>query len=222
MQNGKVIAYASRQLKVHEKNYPTHYMELAAVVIALKIWRHYLLSMGSTSDFEEEKRELAKFVQRLARFGVKLMDSTERVVVVTTRAESSLVSEVKEKQDQDPILLNMKAIFHDHSVLAFEQWEDGVLKYQVSISIISYRSAQFWKSFQKGLGAKVNPNTAFNLQTDGQAEHTVRILKDKLRSCVIDFKVILDDHIPLIEFSYNNSYHSRIQMAPYEPLYGRR
>ena len=42
MQNGKVMAYASRQLKVHEKNYPTHDLELAAVVFALKIWRHYL------------------------------------------------------------------------------------------------------------------------------------------------------------------------------------
>ncbi|WMV56467.1 hypothetical protein MTR67_049852, partial [Solanum verrucosum] len=42
MQSGKVIAYASRQLKVHEKNYPTHDLELAAVVFALKIWRHYL------------------------------------------------------------------------------------------------------------------------------------------------------------------------------------
>ncbi|WMV18397.1 hypothetical protein MTR67_011782 [Solanum verrucosum] len=42
MQNGKVIAYASRQLKVHEKNYPTHDLELAAVVFALKIWCHYL------------------------------------------------------------------------------------------------------------------------------------------------------------------------------------
>ena len=42
MQNGKVIAYASRQLKEHEKNYPTHDLELAAVVFALKIWRHYL------------------------------------------------------------------------------------------------------------------------------------------------------------------------------------
>ncbi|WMV08852.1 hypothetical protein MTR67_002237 [Solanum verrucosum] len=41
MQNGKVIAYASRKLKVHEKNYPTHELELAAVVFILKIWRNY-------------------------------------------------------------------------------------------------------------------------------------------------------------------------------------
>ena len=42
MQHGKVIAYASRQLRPHEKNYPTHDVELAAVIFALKIWRHYL------------------------------------------------------------------------------------------------------------------------------------------------------------------------------------
>ena len=42
MQDGKVVAYASRQLKPHEKNYPTHDLEFAAVVLALKIWRHYL------------------------------------------------------------------------------------------------------------------------------------------------------------------------------------
>ena len=42
MQNGRIIAYASRQLKDYEKNYPTHDLELAAVVFALKIWRHYL------------------------------------------------------------------------------------------------------------------------------------------------------------------------------------
>ena len=43
MQHGKVIAYASRQLKTHEVNYLTHDLELAAVVFALKIWRHYLI-----------------------------------------------------------------------------------------------------------------------------------------------------------------------------------
>ena len=42
MQNGKVVAYASRQLKSHERNYPTHDLESAAVVFALKIWRYYL------------------------------------------------------------------------------------------------------------------------------------------------------------------------------------
>ena len=42
MQDGRVVAYASRQLKTHEQNYPTHDLELAIVVFALKIWRHYL------------------------------------------------------------------------------------------------------------------------------------------------------------------------------------
>ncbi|KAI3825478.1 hypothetical protein L1987_06968 [Smallanthus sonchifolius] len=48
MQRGKVIAYASRQLKIHEVNYPTHDLELAAVVFALKIWRHYLYGVKCT------------------------------------------------------------------------------------------------------------------------------------------------------------------------------
>ncbi|GJS91026.1 retrovirus-related pol polyprotein from transposon 17.6 [Tanacetum coccineum] len=47
MQRGKVIAYASRQLKIHEKNYTTHDLELGAVVFTLKAWRHYLYSMKS-------------------------------------------------------------------------------------------------------------------------------------------------------------------------------
>ena len=42
MQNGKVVAYGSRQLKTHEVNYPTHDLELAAVIFALKLWRHYV------------------------------------------------------------------------------------------------------------------------------------------------------------------------------------
>ena len=44
MQHEKVIAYGSRQLKRHEQNYPTHYLELAAIVFALKVWKHYLYS----------------------------------------------------------------------------------------------------------------------------------------------------------------------------------
>lgn len=48
MQDGKVVSYVSRQLKVHKSNYPTHDIELAAVVFALKIWRHYLYTEKCT------------------------------------------------------------------------------------------------------------------------------------------------------------------------------
>ena len=57
---------------------------------------------------------------------------------------------------------------------------------------------------------------------DGQTERTIQTLEDMLRACAIDFKGSRDDHLPLIEFSYKNSYHSSIEMAPYEALYGRR
>ncbi|WMV58546.1 hypothetical protein MTR67_051931 [Solanum verrucosum] len=56
----------------------------------------------------------------------------------------------------------------------------------------------------------------------GQAERTIQNLEDMLNACVIDFKDNWDDHLPLIEFAYNNDYHSIIQMAPYEALYGIR
>ena len=56
MQHGKVVAYASRQLKPYEKNYPTHDLELAAVVFALKIWRHYLY--GETCEIYTDHKSL--------------------------------------------------------------------------------------------------------------------------------------------------------------------
>ena len=63
MQAGKVIAYASRQLKVHEKNYPTHDLELAAVVFALKLWRHYLYGVH-VDVFTDHKSLQYVFTQR--------------------------------------------------------------------------------------------------------------------------------------------------------------
>jgi hypothetical protein len=56
MQEGRVVAYSSRQLKIHEKNYPTHDLELAAVVHALKTWRHYLY--GQKCDIYTDHKSL--------------------------------------------------------------------------------------------------------------------------------------------------------------------
>ncbi|CAL2228611.1 unnamed protein product [Prunus armeniaca] len=64
-------------------------------------------------------------------------------------------------------------------------------------------------------------STAFHPQTNGQSERTIQTLEDMLRSCVLQLKDNWDTHLALVEFAYNNSYHSSIEMAPYEALYGR-
>ncbi|GKB38920.1 putative reverse transcriptase domain-containing protein [Tanacetum coccineum] len=63
---------------------------------------------------------------------------------------------------------------------------------------------------------------AYHLYTDGQSERTIQTLEDMLRACVIDFGKVWDKHLPLVELSYNNSYHTSIKAASFKTLYGRR
>ncbi|GKB51130.1 putative reverse transcriptase domain-containing protein [Tanacetum coccineum] len=65
-------------------------------------------------------------------------------------------------------------------------------------------------------------STAYHPQTDGQSERTIQTLEDMLRACAIDFRKGWVNHLPLVEFSYNNSYHASIKAAPFEALYGRK
>lgn len=83
-------------------------------------------------------------------------------------------------------------------------------------------SSHFSKSFQKGLGTKVCLSIYFHPQIDGQVEKSIQTLEDMLQACVIDYSGSWYDHLSLIKFDYNNSYHSRIGMAPFKALYGRR
>ena len=62
----------------------------------------------------------------------------------------------------------------------------------------------------------------FHPQTDGKVEHTIQTLEDMLKVFFIDFKGNWDDHLPLIAFVYNNSYHSGIGVATFEAPYCRR
>ena len=89
-----------------------------------------ILPMGSVTHVEEERKELARDVHRLARLGVRLMGISDGGVTVQNGAESSLVVEVKEKQDNDPILLELKGAVHNQRVEVFSQGGDGVLRYQ--------------------------------------------------------------------------------------------
>ncbi|XP_069148033.1 uncharacterized protein [Solanum lycopersicum] len=246
---GKVISYASRHLKVHEKNYPAHDQELAAVrelnlhqrrwLELLKDYNmnvHYhpdksnvvddalsRMSMGSTSHVEDEK-ELVKDIHRLSRLG--------------GRSKSSLVVEVKEGQHLDPVLMELKDSMLIKMNESFTLRDDDILRYQDRLCvqdvddlrtriIAEAHGAQFTshlrRSFQKNLGTQVKLSIAFHPQTNGQAERTIQTLKNMFRACVIDFRGSWDDHLPLIKFSYNNNnYDSSIDMPPFEELYGRR
>ncbi|GKD18624.1 putative reverse transcriptase domain-containing protein [Tanacetum coccineum] len=98
-----------------------------------------------------------------------------------------------------------------------------VARHRIPASIIYDRdgrfTSNFWKSFQKALGTDISMITAYHPETDGQSERTIQTLEDMLRVCVIDFGKGWVKHLPLAEFSYNNSYHASIKATPYEALY---
>ncbi|GJY15472.1 reverse transcriptase domain-containing protein, partial [Tanacetum coccineum] len=326
MQRGKVIAYASRQLKIHENNYTTHDLELGAVVFALKIWRHYLYGTKSLfSDYDCEIRYhpgkanvVADALSRKERVKPKrvramnmILQSSIKDRILTAQKEAVDESAGLQKGLDEMIELgNGRALYYldriwvplkgDVRTLIIDEayksnysihpgvdkmyndlrdryWWPGmkkdiaeyvlvvgnaqfrslwtestksahcflpmredykmerlarlylneiVARHGVPISIISDRdshfTSRFWQSMQEALGTRLDMSTAYHPQTDGQSECTIQTLEDMLRACVLDFGGSWDVHLPLVEFSYNNSYHSSVRCAPFEALYGRK
>ncbi|KAI3821490.1 hypothetical protein L1987_09058 [Smallanthus sonchifolius] len=393
MQRGKVIAYASRQLKVHEKNYTTHDLELGAVVFALKIWRHYLYgtkcvvftdhkSLQHIFNQKELNMRQRRWVELLNDYDCEIryhpgkanvvadaLSRKDHVMLHCARIQTDIQTRILEAQhisitkgnmyeemscgvellleskpngllyylnriwvpDRDDLrtfLMNeahktrysihpgadkmyqdlrqqywwpgMKkdiALYvakcltcskvkaeHQRPFGLLEQPEIPVWKWEniamdfvtklprtssgydsiwviidrltksahflpiredyrveklariyideivsrhgVPLNIISDLDARFtsrfWQSLQTALGTRLDLSTAYHPQTDGQTERTIQTLEDMRRACVIDFGGNWDSHLSLIEFSYNNSYHTSINMAPFEALYGRK
>nr|GEV75367.1 putative reverse transcriptase domain-containing protein [Tanacetum cinerariifolium] len=104
--------------------------------------------------------------------------------------------------------------------------KEVVKRHGIPVSIICDRDPRFTskilKAFQKAMGTRLDMSTAYHPETDRQRERIIQALKDMLRACVIDFGNGWERHLPLVEFSYNNSYHARIKAAPFEALYGRK
>nr|GEW25853.1 putative reverse transcriptase domain-containing protein [Tanacetum cinerariifolium] len=104
--------------------------------------------------------------------------------------------------------------------------KEVVTRHGVPIFIISDRDGRFtslfWQALHKALGTRLDMSTAYHPEANGQSERTIQTLEDMLRACVIDFRKGWDRHLPLVEFSYNNSYHTSIKAAPFEALYGRK
>ncbi|GJR93234.1 putative reverse transcriptase domain-containing protein [Tanacetum coccineum] len=104
--------------------------------------------------------------------------------------------------------------------------KEVVTRHGIPVSIICDRdpriTSNFWRSLQNALGTNLDMSTVYHPQTNGQSERIIQTLKDMLRACVIDFGKGWVNHLPLVEFSYNNSYHASIKAAPFEALYGRK
>ncbi|GKF02536.1 putative reverse transcriptase domain-containing protein [Tanacetum coccineum] len=75
---------------------------------------------------------------------------------------------------------------------------------------------------ENALGTNLDMSTAYHPQTDGQSERTIQTLENMLRACAIDFGKGWVNHLALVEFSYNNSYHASIKATPFEALYGQK
>nr|GEX20304.1 putative reverse transcriptase domain-containing protein [Tanacetum cinerariifolium] len=222
----EVIAYASRQLNVHKKNYTTHDLELGAVVFALKMWRHYLY--GTKCVVITDHKSLQHILD-------------EKELNMRKRRKCITCAKVKEEYQKSSGLLvqpdipqwKWENITMDFVTklpktatekLTRQYLKEIVLRHGMAVLIISNRdgrfTSHFWWSLHKALGTRLDMSIIYHPQTDGQSERTIQTLEYMLRACVLDFEKGWDKHLPLAEFSYNNSYHTIIKASPFEALRG--
>ncbi|GJW64296.1 putative reverse transcriptase domain-containing protein [Tanacetum coccineum] len=268
----KVIAYASRQLKVHEKNYTTHDLELGAVMFALNMWRYYLYctkcvvftdhkSLQYILDQKELNMRQRHWLELLSDYDCEIryhlgkanmvadaLSQKERNKPLQVRAlvmtiglnlpKQILIAQSKARKEENFINEDLHSMINKlepraDGTLCLNNRKDDTLKkltrhylkgvvskYRVPVSIISDHdekfTSHFLKSLNKALGTRLDMSTTYHPETDGQSERTIQTLEDMLRACVLDFGK------GLVEFSYNNSYHTSIKAAPFEALYGRK
>nr|GEU78370.1 hypothetical protein [Tanacetum cinerariifolium] len=292
MQRGKVIAYASRQLKIHEKNYTTHDLELGAVMFTLKIWRHYLYGTKSAIYMDRKKRvkpKRARAMNMTLQSCIKdrILSVKKEVVNEFVGLQKGLDEMIEQRSDGTlyyldrmwvPLKGDVRTLIMDEAYnskyyihlgankmycdlrdrtssghdtiwvivdrltkfayflpmredyemdrLARLYLNEIVARHDVPISIISNCdsrfTSRFWQSMQEALGTRLDMSTTYHPHTDGQSERIIQTSKYMLRVCVLDFRRSWDVHLSLVEFSYNNIYHSSVRCSSFEALCGRK
>ncbi|GJS18001.1 putative reverse transcriptase domain-containing protein [Tanacetum coccineum] len=313
MQREKVIAYASHQLKVHEKNYTTHDLELGAVKelnMRQRRWLELLSDYDCEIRYHPGKANVVadalsrkeRYKQLRVRTLVLTIGLNLPVQILNAQVEArneenfrtedlcGMVKKLEPRADgtlclnerswipcrvkakcqkpsgllvqpvipvwkwenitmdfvtklpkttsgQDTIWVIVDRLTKSAHFLPMKETDsmekltrqylkEVVSRHGVPISIISDRDSKFtshfWKSLNEALGTQLDMSTTYHPHTDGQSERTIQTLEDMPRACVINFGKCWDRHLPLVEFSYNNSYHTSIKAAPFEALYGRK
>nr|GEZ21803.1 hypothetical protein [Tanacetum cinerariifolium] len=186
MQKEKVIAYASRQLKVYEKNYTTHDLELGAVVFALKMWRHYL----KEENFINE--DLHGMIN-------KLESRADGTLCLNNQSWISCFGELRALIMHESH--KSKYCIHPGSDKMYQDLKKLYLWPNMKAEITTYISKCLTctkKSLNKALGTRLDMSTTYHPETDGQSERTIQTLEDMLRACVLDFGKGWDKHLPLV------------------------
>nr|GEV34549.1 putative reverse transcriptase domain-containing protein [Tanacetum cinerariifolium] len=274
MQRDKVIAYASCQLKIHEKNYTTHDLELGAVVFPLKMWRHYLYgtkcvvftnrkSLQHILDQKELNRRQCIWLELLSDYGCEiryhprkanmLADALSRkernkpvrvrALVMTIGEVGYLIEDLKRRywwpNIKAEIATYVSKCLTSAKVKAECQKPSGLLVQPV---ILVWK----WENITKDFVTKL-PTTSTSQDTiwvivdrltkfahflpmkdnDSMEKLTRQYLKEVVSRHGVPFLIIFDQdswdrHLPLVEFSYNNNYHTSIKATSFEALCGRK
>ncbi|GKC83270.1 putative reverse transcriptase domain-containing protein [Tanacetum coccineum] len=240
MQMEKVIAYASRQLKVHEKNYTTHELELGAVHILdqkelnmrQRRWS-WIMCFGNLRALIMHESHKLKY--SIHPGSDKMYQDLKKLYwwpnikadIATYVSKCLTYVKVKTENGQDTIWVIVDRLTKYAHFLPMR--EDGLMekltrqylkevvsRHGVPILIISDRdgrfASHFWRSLHKALGTRPDMSTAYHPQTDVQSERTIQTLEDMLHAYVLDFEKGWDRHLLLVESSYNNNYHTILRL----------
>ena len=98
--------------------------------------------------------------------------------------------------------------------------------HEIPKTIVSDRDPKFtsnyWKGLFKGFRTNMNFSIAYHPESDGKTERVNRVIEDILRMYVMDKPSRWEDCLHLVEFTYNNGYHTSLKMSPFEEIYGRK
>ncbi|GJY63346.1 putative reverse transcriptase domain-containing protein [Tanacetum coccineum] len=230
MQKEKVIAYASRQLKTEARkgeNYATE--DLCGMIKKLEPRADGTLCLRNRSWIPCFGNLRALIMHESQKSKYSIHPESDKIVKSKHQKPSGLLVQPEipqwkwEKISMDFVTKLPKTSTSQDTiwVIVDRLTKSAHFLPMKEIDSMEKLTSQYLKEVE-ALGMQLDMSIAYHPQTDDQSERTIQTLEYMLRACVIDFGKIWDRHLPLVEFSYNNSYHTSIKATPFEALYGQK